>query len=100
MQRAVKDASENATVDETGAISWKSNGNYLPDDLCEKLEYASFPFSRTATEYAREAQVEAELAEYRKNRKAPTAEDLREMRRTFGPGATVFDVITGEEIKI
>ena len=100
VQEAVKHAAEEATVDENGAISWKSSGNYLPDDYCEKLEYAGFPFSRTATEYAREAQVEKELAEYRKNRRAPSEAELREMRRTFGEGATVVDVITGDRIQL
>lgn len=100
VQEAVKHASTETNVDETGAISWKSNGSYLPDDYCEKLEFAGFPFSREATRYAREAQVEVELAEYRMNRKAPSAEELREMRRAFGEGATVVDVISGATIKL
>ena len=100
VQEAVKHAAEAATVDENGALSWKSNGRYLPDDFCEKLEYAGFPFSREATRTAREAQVDAELAEYRKNRRAPSAEELREMRRAFGEGATVVDVITGDRIQL
>ena len=100
VQAAVKHATEEATVDENGAIAWKSSGNYLPDDYCEKLEVAGFPFSREATGAAREAQVEVELAEYRKNYRGPSEEDMREMRRTFGEGATVVNVITGDRIQL
>ena len=100
VQVAVEHAAEAAIVDENGAISWKSNGSYLMDDYCEKLEYAGFPFSREATRAARDAQVEQELAEYRKNYRGPSAEELREMRRTFGEGATVVDIISGATIQL
>lgn len=100
VQEAVKHANEAATVDENGAISWKSNGSYLMDDFCEKLEFAGYPFSREATREARETQVAAELAEYRKNRRAPSAEELREMRKAFGAGTTVVDVLSGETIQL
>ena len=100
VQEAVKHAAEEATVDESGAISWKSNGSYLMDDYCEKLEYAGFPFSREATRAAREAQVEQELAEYRKNYRGPSAEEMQEMRKAFGEGATVINVITGTAIQL
>lgn len=68
--QAVKYATDDAVVDDDGAISWKSNGSYWMDDLCEKLEYAGFAFSREATNHARKMQVAAELNEYRKNYKA------------------------------
>lgn len=97
---AVESAAKDANVDENGAISWKSNGSYLMDDFCEKLEFAGFPFSREATKAAREAQVAEELAEYRKNYKGPTEAELEEMRSTFGEGATVVDVLAGAEIHL
>lgn len=100
VQAAVEHAREAAIVDENGAIAWKSNGSYLMDDYCEKLEHAGFPFSREATRAARDAQVEQELAEYRKNYRGPSAEELREMRRTFGEGATVVDIISGATIQL
>ena len=99
-QEAAKYAAEKATVDENGAISWKSNGSYLPDDYCEKLEYVGFPFSREATRSARDVQVDAELAEYRRNYKGPTPNEIEEMRRAFGEGATVVNVITGTTIQL
>lgn len=100
VKAAVEEAAKDATVDENGAIAWKCNGNYIPDDFCEKLEYAGFPFSREATSIAREAQVAAELAEYRKNYRGPSAEEMREMRRAFGAGTTVVNVITGDRIQL
>ena len=100
VQEAVKHAAEAATVNEDGAIAWKTNGRYLPDDYCEKLEFAGFPFSREATRAARDAQVAKELAEYRRSYKGPTAADLEEMRKAFGEGTTVVNVITGDRIRI
>lgn len=76
LKAAVESAARDATVDENGAISWKSNGSYLMDDFCEKLEFAGFPFSREATRAARDAQVAEELAEYRRNYKGPTEAEL------------------------
>lgn len=100
LKAAVESATKDATVDENGAIAWKSNGRYLMDDFCEKLEFAGFPFSREATKAAREAQVEKELAEYRKNYRTPSAAELDEMRSAFGEGATVVDVLTGVKIQL
>lgn len=97
---AVEKANRDANVDENGAISWKSNGRYLMDDFCEMLEFAGFPFSREATKAAREAQVSKELAEYRENYRSPSAAELDEMRITFGEGATVVDIISGETIHL
>ena len=95
VQAAVESATKDATVDENGVIAWKSNGSYLMDDFCEKLEFAGFPFSREA---ARDAQVAAELAEYRRNYRGPSAAEMDEMRSTFGEGATVVDVLAGVKI--
>ena len=100
VQEAVKHAAEAATVDENGAIAWKSNNRYLMDDLCEKLEFAGYRFSREATRAARDEQVSKELTEYRKNYRGPSAEELGEMRRAFVDGTTVVDVITGDRISI
>lgn len=98
--RAVKEADADATVEENGAIRWNSNGSYIPDDFCEKLEYANYPFSRKATAEAREAQVEQKLAKYRENHQDFTAEEAAEARAAFGTGTTVVDVITGKTMKL
>ena len=97
---AVRDAENNAEVDEFGAIRWKSNKRYLMDDFCEKLEYACYPFSRRATAEARREADKKFFAEYRKNPPKMTPEMYAEMRAAFGDGAVVVDVITGRKIKL
>ena len=100
MLAAVEQANRDATVDDNGAITWKSNGRYLMDDFCEKLEIAGFPFSREATRIAREVQVHEELIEYRKNYRAPSSDEVEEMRKAFGEGTTVTDVLSGHKIQL
>lgn len=91
LKAAVESAARDATVDENGAISWKSNGSYL---------FAGFPFSCEATKAARDAQVAEELAEYRRNYKGPTEAELEEMRNTFGEDTTVVDVLADVKIHL
>ena len=83
-----------------GAAFWNSNGNYLPDDVAEKLSYTDFPFSVEETKKAREAQDELFFENYRKNYQGPSEEELAEMQAAFGPGTTVVDIITGREISL
>lgn len=97
VKKAVAQAEKDATVEADGAIKWNSNGRYLMDDFCEKLEYAGFDFSRVATEKKRDAQNEESLAEYRRNYKGLSAEELAEARAAFGEGTTVVNVLTGDK---
>ena len=97
---AVAQADEKATVDEDGAVRWKSNGRCLMDDFCEKLEYAGYPFSREATAKKRDAQNEESIAEYRRNHRGLSGEALAEARSAFGEGATVVNILTGERTKL
>ena len=83
-----------------GAAFWNSNGNYLPADAAEKLSHTDFPFSLEETEKARKAQTAAQLEAYRRNAKAPSAEEIAEMRAAYGTGATVCNIITGERIRL
>ena len=87
-------------VDDDGAVKWKSNGRYLMDDLCEKLEYAGFLFSRENTAKKKDAQVESFLKEYRSNPHIPSDEEKMEMRVAFGSGAKVVDILTGETYNV
>ncbi len=100
VRAAVTKADEEATVESDGAIKWNSNGRYLMDDFCEKLEYAGYPFDRAATAVKRDKQNEESLAEYRRNYRGFTAEEMAEARATFGPGTVVVNVITGEEVTV
>ena len=73
-------------------------GRVLMDDLLEQLGIATDKVNAEATRAARETENAAFLAEYRARRNAPSAEELAEMRATFGAGATVVDALTGEKI--
>ena len=100
VEKAVKEANENAIVEESGAIRWIASGNYLPDDFCEKHEYAGYAFSREATRQAREVQSSEAIEAYRRQARQITTEEIEEMRSAFGRGAVVVDIITGQRIAI
>lgn len=75
-------------------------GRVLMDDLLEQLGMVTDKVNVEATRAARETENAAFLAEYRVRRNAPSAEELAEMRATFGAGTTVVDVLTGEKIAL
>lgn len=87
------------TIDAEG-VARNCIGRVIMNDLLEQLCMVTDKVSETATRTAREAEDRAFLAEYRAQRRAPSAEELAEMRATFGEGATVVDVLTGEKIKL
>lgn len=91
-----------AIIDDEGAMFWKSNGNYIPSDVCEKMVVAGIKFSPEKTAEKRDAQTKQFFAEYRKAREnhVHSAEELAEMRNAFGEGAVVVDVITGKRIQL
>ena len=70
------------------------------DDLMELLVRVTDRADAEATRAAREAEVEAELAEYRAGYKGPGTEELAEIRAAFGPGATVRNIIIGDLIEL
>ena len=86
------------TIDEAG-VARNYIGRALMDDLLEKLVLVTDKADSAATLAAREAEVKADLESYRA-RKAPSVEELAEMRAAFGEGAKVVDVITSEEIQL
>lgn len=87
------------TVDEAG-VARNCIGRALMDDLLEKLLLVTDKADSAATQAAREAEVKADLESYRAARRAPSAEEMAEMRAAFGEGATVVDVLTGEKIQL
>lgn len=99
VRKAVAQADAQATIDADGAIRWNSNGRYLMDDFCEKLEYAGYAFSREATVAKRDVQNAESLAEYRRNDKGFSREELAEARVAFEEGTTVVNVLTGKKTK-
>lgn len=102
VSEAIEHATNDAFVEEDGAILWKSSYNYLPDDYCEKLEYGGYNFSREATKIKREIQSNKFIEEYRESMKnhVYTEEELGEMENAFGKGSCVVNIFTGEKIYI
>lgn len=90
-----------AIVEEDGAIKWASNGRYLMKDTMRNIIANGFDkFSVEATDAKRDAQNEAFIREYKANQKAPSQEELAEMRNAFGAGTKVVDVISGRVVSL
>ena len=87
------------TIDENG-VARNCIGRALMSDMMEKLSYVTDAFSVEATRAARDKEVDEFIAEYRRNYKGPSEEELAEMRAAFGPGETVVNILTGERIAL
>lgn len=87
------------TIDENG-VARNCIGRALMDDMLEKLALVTDKADRSATEAARAAEDAEFLEEYRRNRKPRSAEEIAEMRASFGAGTTVVDILTGETITL
>lgn len=87
------------TIDSAG-VARNCIGRALMDDLLEQLAMVTDNVNAEATRAARAAEDAIAIAEYRARRKSPDAEELAEMRATFGAGATVVDALTGEKITL
>lgn len=77
-------------------LRWKSNDAVVPPSVLRDY-FLEIPAAQQAS-YDKE--TDEFLAEYRRNARPPSEEQLFEMRAAFGPGATVVDVITGQRIKL
>lgn len=87
------------TIDAEG-VARNCIGRVLMDDLLEQLCMVTDRVNAEATKAARAAEVKADIDEYRRTRRPPSAEELAEMRAAFGAGAVVVDALTGEKIKL
>lgn len=85
------------TIDDNG-VARNCIGRVVMSDMLEKIALVTDKVDTVATTFAREAEVEESLREYRANRHPYSAEELAEMRAAFGPGARVINVLSGEEI--
>lgn len=95
------DKIKSMNIDENGVATWKSNGNHIPNDMLEKLEYAGVTcINYEATRKASKEADEKFFAEYRARKHSPSAEEIFEMQCAFGKGAVVVDAITGQRIQL
>lgn len=97
---AVKKANKDASVDSDGAIKWISNGNYIPDDFCEKLEYAGYAFDRKKTGEKRDEQTAEMIKRYREEKRDLSDEEELEMKTNFKKDDVIMNVLTRKKYKI
>ena len=86
-------------IDENG-VARNCIGRVLMSDMLEKLTYVTDEVDEEATKAARDEEVTRSLAEYRRNAKPASEEELSEMRAAFGEGQTIVNILTGERITL
>ena len=87
------------TIDENG-VARNCIGRVLMSDMLEKLTYVTDKVDEEATKAARDEEVTRSLAEYRRNAKPASEEEISEMRAAFGEGQTIVNILTGERITL
>lgn len=95
--KAIKLANEDSIVETDGAIKWKKSGNYIPDDFCEKLEYAGYDFDRQSTSNKRDAQVANFIKNYKEQKFNFSDEEKAELDANHESGTTIVNVLTGNK---
>lgn len=83
-------------------LTWESNDRQPMDDMLAAWLVLGLINERQAiaTTEARDQATAEFLTAYRANPPQPSAEDLAEMRTTFGPGACVVNIATGQEHRL
>lgn len=79
-----------------GVVRWNSNGRVPPQDVLDFWRHLGMPFDHTLSSATQSQETADFLSAYRANARAPSAEELLEMRAAFGPGETVVNVLTGQ----
>ena len=87
------------TIDENG-VARNCIGRVLMSDMLEKLTFVTDEVDEEATKAARDEEVTRSLAEYRRNAKPASEEEINEMRAAFGEGQTIVNILTGERITL
>ena len=87
------------TIDENG-VARNCIGRVLMSDMLEKLTYVTDEVDEEATKAARDEEVTRSLAEYRRNAKPASEEEISEMRAAFGEDQTIVNILTGERITL
>jgi hypothetical protein len=83
-----------------GVMRWISNGSVVPKEIALAAKSLGLAVDINACAEARDRELRALLAEYRKRDHTPTPEQMVEMRAAFGPEAEVVNIITGKVTKL
>ena len=84
-------------INEAG-IAFNKIGRPLSPELIEKVSCITKDINILASSMAYDEYLNKSVEEYKQNKKPFSEETLAEIRNAFGEGATVVDVISGEEI--
>ena len=76
---------------------WAGNGQYCPLDACRAY---GIPCNVQLQTEKQDAEARIFVAEYRKNWRPPTDEQLSEMVAAFGPGQVLVDVVANKQIRL
>lgn len=91
-------------IDTNGVIRWNSSNNVPPTDiLSEFLAAGMVSQEEVLRSIAKKKEEDEEfLRAYiaRRQKTGYSAEEMYEMRAAFGPGETVVDMFTGQEITL
>jgi hypothetical protein len=79
-----------------GVVRWASNDQVPPQEILDLWAHLGFTFNMAKSQAARDADMEAFLAEYRANYTGPTDEERFEARAAHGPGVVLVNAITGQ----
>lgn len=83
---------------EEGVMFWKSNNRVPPEDMVKLAVDQGFDVDVTMCNEVRDAEMNAFLTEYRKNRaNGPTDEERFEARAAFGSGVELVNAVTGHK---
>lgn len=97
-QEEVERLERKFTTDTTvtdGVVRWNTNKQVPPTDILDYWRWLGKPFDHAKSVAAREADLDAFFAEYRRNQQGPSDEERAEARAAHGPGVELVNVITG-----
>ena len=83
-----------------GVVRWNSNNRVPPLEFLELWNHLGKDFDFEKSKKVSDVETDAFLAEYRRNYRGPSAEEMVEMRANFEPGTTMINAITGTTFKI
>lgn len=85
-----------------GVVRWESNKRVPPIDIMELWNFLNFDFDFIKSQQVSKQESSDFLEDYRRQRtkNPPSAEELSEMRASFGEGDTVVNVLTGQRIQL
>lgn len=91
-QKRLQDEIANNTYTIDGVVFWNSSKRPVPMDVYKDAGLTPSPQQKAGCDKA----TDEFLADYRKNYKGPSEEEMMEARAAFGPGVRLVNVVTGK----